>query len=81
MGYRRTRSLRLPDGAEVSATGTGIRLSVLLDDLDTEMHTIPTGHFEPRFVHTPIREQAARGRYGGPHLHLITVDQKAEAAQ
>ncbi|WP_351232006.1 hypothetical protein [Streptomyces sp. NPDC002133] len=53
-----TRTLRLADGTALSATGTGLRLAVLLDDLDRESGGIPTGDFQPPFGRTPLDEQA-----------------------
>ncbi|WP_155059738.1 hypothetical protein [Streptomyces blattellae] len=66
-----TRTLRLADGTALSATGTGLRLAVLLDDLDREFREIPTGDFQPPFARTPLTEQAARGRDASPNLPAL----------
>ncbi|MFE5827535.1 hypothetical protein ACFQ7B_38075 [Streptomyces erythrochromogenes] len=73
MGYWGTTTLQFADGSAISATGTGLRLAVLLDDLDTEACEIPTGDFHPAFVQTPIREQAHRARHELPQLHVLAA--------
>ncbi|AWK08247.1 hypothetical protein DDQ41_04055 [Streptomyces spongiicola] len=75
-----TRTLRLADGTALTATGTGLRLAVLLDDLDRESGGIPTGDFQPPFARTPLTEQAARGRNASPNLPAL-AEQRAGAAK
>ncbi|MBF6047733.1 hypothetical protein GO001_21220 [Streptomyces sp. NRRL B-1677] len=70
-----TRTLRLADGTATTAAGTGLRLAVLLDDLDREFDGIPTGDYQPPFTRTPIAEQADRGRDARPHLHTLAAEQ------
>ncbi|MFJ6483964.1 hypothetical protein ACIQK6_28140 [Streptomyces sp. NPDC091682] len=78
LAYWGTQTLRLADGSSISATGTGLRLAVLLDDLDTEASGIPTGDYHPPFTRTPIREQADRTRHEVPQLHLIAAPDGAK---
>ncbi|MDH2393355.1 hypothetical protein QCN29_32245 [Streptomyces sp. HNM0663] len=74
-----TRTLRLADGTALNATGTGLRLAVLLDDLDRESGGIPTGDFQPPFARTPLTEQAARGRDASPNLPALAEQQAGGA--
>ncbi|MFI5805790.1 hypothetical protein [Streptomyces sp. NPDC051561] len=74
-----TDRFRLADGSTYYPTGTGLRLAVLLDDLNTEFHDIPTGAFHPPFVRTPISDQATRGRDGHPQLHVLAAEQAGGA--
>lgn len=74
-----TRTLRLADGSAFNSTGTGLRLAVLLDDLDHEFSDIPTGDFQPPFTRTPLAEQAARGRDARPQLHALADELGGDA--
>ncbi|MFJ7587161.1 hypothetical protein ACIQZO_07140 [Streptomyces sp. NPDC097617] len=78
LAYWGTQTLRLSDGSGISATGTGRRLAVLLDDLDTEAGEIPTGDYHTPFTRTPIREQADRTRHESPQLHLLAATDGGE---
>ncbi|MFH8343768.1 hypothetical protein [Streptomyces sp. NPDC018045] len=75
-----TDTLRLADGTPIHRTGTGLRLAVLLDDLDREFAGIPTGGYHPPFGRTPLADQAARGRDAQPRLHILANQQAGGAA-
>ncbi|MEU7166676.1 hypothetical protein AB0A70_18870 [Streptomyces morookaense] len=74
-----TRTLRFTDGMTITAAGTGLRLAVLLDDLDREFDGIPTGDYQPPFTRTPLVEQADRGRDAIQRLHALATEQAGGA--
>jgi hypothetical protein len=69
-----TDRFRTADGRSLYPTGTGLRLAVLLDDLDREFGGISTGDYQPPFTRTPITEQASRGRDTQPHLDRLAAE-------
>ncbi|MFI6471503.1 hypothetical protein ACIBL5_14815 [Streptomyces sp. NPDC050516] len=69
-----TKAIRLADGTSLYPTGTGLRLAVLLADLDHEIRGIPTGDYQPPFLREPLITQADRGRDAKPQLHLMEAE-------